>query len=156
MNNQQAAQPEAHQRQQNTQPPALEHQQDTQPEANKSIEAAQPEPAARNTPARPAHLRLQLPSGTIIDLQGREITLIGRKDVDTDPDVDLTPYGGLEKGVSRKHAMIIFDDGHYYIKDMESTNFTLLNAARLFPSQLYPLRHDDQLTLGDLEIRILL
>ncbi len=92
----------------------------------------------------------------IIDLYGRETTLIGRKDVEADPDIDLAPYGGVEKGVSRKHAMIIFDGGHYFIKDMESTNYTLLNAARLFPAQLYPLNHDDQLTLGDLEIRVLL
>jgi pSer/pThr/pTyr-binding forkhead associated (FHA) protein len=92
----------------------------------------------------------------IIDLYGREKTLIGRKDVESDPDIDLAPYGGLEKGVSRKHAMIVFDGGHYFIKDKGSTNYTLLNAARLFPEQLYPLKHDDHLTLGDLEIRVLL
>lgn len=112
--------------------------------------------SAINGDAAPQHLRLQLPTGLIIDLYGRETTLIGRKDIEADPDIDLAPYGGLDKGVSRQHAMIIFDGGHYFIKDMASTNYTLLNAARLFPAQLYPLKHDDQLTLGDLEIRVLL
>ena len=124
------------------------------PEDNQSQEA--PPEAANNGSTMPQHLRLQLPSGMIIDLHGRETTLIGRKDIEADPDIDLAPYGGVEKGVSRKHAMIVYDDGHYFVKDMESTNYTLLNAARLFPEQLYPLKHDDQLTLGDLEIRVLL
>jgi hypothetical protein len=124
-------------------------------EASQSKEPTHPE-AAEHEPAKPQHLRLQLPSGMIIDLQGRETTLIGRKDVEANPDIDLVPYGGLEKGVSRQHAMIVLDDGRYYIKDLKSTNYTLLNAARLLPEQLYPLKHDDQLTLGDLEIRVLL
>ena len=125
------------------------------PKAKPSKKPPRPEPAT-NGATMPQHLRLQLPTGLIIDLYGRETTLIGRKDVEADPDIDLAPYGGIEKGVSRKHAMIVFDDGHYFVKDMESTNYTLLNAARLFPAQLYPLKHEDQLTLGDLEIRVLL
>lgn len=145
MQPQQAAKPEVNQ-----------PQQAAQPEASKNKAAPQPEAAPRNAPPAPPHLRLQLPSGMIIDLQGRETTLLGRKDVGANPDVDLEPYGGWAKGVSREHTMIVFDDGHYYIKDMESTNFTLLNNARLFPHQLYPLKHDDQVTLGDLVIRILL
>jgi pSer/pThr/pTyr-binding forkhead associated (FHA) protein len=150
-----AIQPEINNSKEAVQPEANNSKEAAQPEANNSKEAAQPE-ATSNGPVKPAHLRLRMPSGMIIDLQGRETALIGRKDVDVTPDVDLVPYGALEKGVSRKHAMILFDDGRYYIQDMESTNYTLLNNARLFPRQLYPLKHDDQLTLGDLEIRVLL
>ena len=114
-------------------------------------------PAAREAAtAKPQHLWLQLPTGTLIDLPERKITVLGRKDNESTPDVDLASYGGEEKGVSRLHAMIMLDNGRYYIRDLESTNNTLLNHARLFPEQLYPLNHNDYLTLGELEMRVLL
>lgn len=107
-------------------------------------------------PEKQPHLRLQLTTGIIIDLGNRERILIGRKDVKQQPEVDLTPYGGIEQGVSRQHAVITFKDGRYYIEDLNSVNETLLNSSRLFPGQPYPLKHGDQLQFGVLIVTVLL
>jgi pSer/pThr/pTyr-binding forkhead associated (FHA) protein len=59
--------------------------------------------------------------------------LIGREDPVSGifPDVDLTPHGGEEGGVSRQHARLTLDGGQYYIEDLDSTNFTFLNTQKL-------------------------
>ena len=109
-------------------------------------------------PEKPPHLRLQLiPSGVILDLDSRERVVLGRKDPDNVPDVDLAPYGGgWEQGVGRRHAMIILKQGRYYIEDLNSINKTLLNSSRLFPGQQYRLCNGDQIQLGLMVIYVLL
>ena len=107
-------------------------------------------------PESQPHLRLQLTTGIIIDLGNRERIIIGRKDRGKKPEVDLAPYGGIEQGVSRQHAVITFDNGCYYIEDLKSVNATLLNNFRLFPGQPYPLKHGDQLEFGALVVMVLL
>jgi hypothetical protein len=123
------------------------------------LEAPQePEPSKFDDeqPESQPHLRLQLTSGMIIDLGNRERIIIGRKDRGKKPEVDLAPYGGIEQGVSRQHAVITFDNGCYYIEDLNSVNETLLNTCRLFPGQPYPLKHEDQLQFGMLVVTVLL
>lgn len=110
------------------------------------------------TPQKPPHLRLQLmPSGVILDLDSRERIVLGRKDPDQEPDVDLAPYGGgWDQGVGRQHAMITLKQGRYYIEDLNSISKTLLNSSRLFPGQQYRLRSGDQVQLGAMVIYVLL
>lgn len=131
---------------------------DVPPEAAEAKQ--QPAPTTGEKPSErletPPHLRLQLLSGTIIDVGSREQILIGRKGGKQRPEVDLAPYGGVELGVSREHAVIIFQDGQYHIKDLASVNKTLLNFSRLFPGQLYPIKHGDQLQFGELVVTVLL
>jgi pSer/pThr/pTyr-binding forkhead associated (FHA) protein len=116
-----------------------------------------PEPDDEETPDHPPHLRLQLvQAGITFDLGSRESIIIGRKDPDQAPDVDLAPYGGVEQGVGRRHAQITLKQGRYYIEDLKSINETLLNASRLFPGQLYRLRNGDYLRLGAMIVRVLL
>src|SRR5690242_3812866 len=57
-----------------------------------------------------------------------EITL-GRVDTRANvyPDIDLTPYGGSETGVSRTHATIAYKNRVLYITDLGSSNGTYLN-----------------------------
>ncbi len=108
-------------------------------------------------PEQPPHLRLHLvQKGVILDLDARESIVIGRKDPDQEPDVDLTPYGGIEQGVGRRHAMITLKQGRYYIEDLKSINETLLNSSRLLPGQLYRLRDGDQLQFGAMVVKVLL
>jgi pSer/pThr/pTyr-binding forkhead associated (FHA) protein len=97
-----------------------------------------------------------IPSAFILDLDSRERIIIGRKDPGQTPDVDLTPYGGIEQGVSRQHAMITLRQGRYYIEDLKAINETLLNSSRLFPGQLYRLRNGDLLQFGTLVVKVLL
>lgn len=82
--------------------------------------------------------------------------VIGRYDPDTGetPSVDLTKYGGAEKGVSRRHATIVRRDGSLSIVDSGSHNGTYLNGQRLVAHQPRVLRDGDDLRLGFLVLRV--
>ena len=66
------------------------------------------------------------------------------------PDVDLTAYGALEKGVSRVHASIERSDDVLTIIDMGSANGTNLNGQRLSPNQARVLRDGDEIPFDKL------
>ncbi|MDW8028914.1 MAG: zinc ribbon domain-containing protein [Armatimonadota bacterium] len=76
--------------------------------------------------------------------------LIGRADPVSRvfPDVDLTPHGGYEAGVSRKHCRIIKQGDQFFIEDLQSTNGTKLNGRFITPNQPQPLNDGDVLELG--------
>jgi len=82
--------------------------------------------------------------------------LLGREDVSTDtyPEVDLTPYGAVEKGVSRRHAQIVLHDGELTVQDVGSVNGTFLNGHRLTPYQAAPINSGDVLQLGTLVLQV--
>lgn len=82
-----------------------------------------------------------------------EKLVIGRADSTSTkrPDLDLTPYGALEKGVSRIHAAISrSDEDTLTIVDLSSANGTHLNGQRLVPDQPRILRDGDEIRLGKL------
>lgn len=85
----------------------------------------------------------------------REI-LVGRLDATQGifPELDLTPDGALENGVSRRHARIYTQDGVCYIEDLNSSNHTLLNGQRLPPHEPYTFQSDDEMAFGSLEIKV--
>lgn len=89
-------------------------------------------------------------AGSVVEL------IIGRLDPDTgeSPHVDLEPYGGTEKGVSRRHATIIRRDGSLNIVDAGSHNGTFLNGQRLVANQPRILRDGDDIRLGFLVLRV--
>ena len=51
------------------------------------------------------------------------------------------------KRVSRRHAMVTFEQGRYYLTDLKSTNGTYLNGSRLIPSMKYPINPGDRIAL---------
>ena len=71
------------------------------------------------------------------------------------PDIDLTPYGALDRGVSRTHARIWIENGDLYIEDMESTNGTYINNEPLPPNQPKRVTSGNELMLGRLAIQVL-
>ena len=89
------------------------------------------------------------------DLSGKDNVLIGREDAVSNifPDVDLTPHGGEEGGVSRMHARIFSENGQYMIEDENSTNFTFLNRQKLAPKTPTPLHDNDEIKLGRVLLR---
>lgn len=82
--------------------------------------------------------------------------LIGRADTANQvfPDLDLAPDGGIEGGVSRRHARITFREGIPYVEDLNSTNHSYLNSVRLEPLVPQALHHGDELRLGMISLRI--
>jgi pSer/pThr/pTyr-binding forkhead associated (FHA) protein len=76
--------------------------------------------------------------GTRYELAGEE-TLIGRN-----PTTDITL---LDEGISREHAIILFDADHacYEIEDLETTNGTKVNGKRVRSA---PLAAGDEIQIG--------
>ena len=89
------------------------------------------------------------------DLSGKDNIMIGREDPASNiyPDIDLTPHGGEEGGVSRKHARIFVQNGQYMVEDQDSTNFTFVNRQRLAARTPTPLNDNDELRLGRVLLR---
>lgn len=82
--------------------------------------------------------------------------IIGRIDPSTGerPDVDLNDLNALEKGVSRRHAIISLRDGALHLIDQGSPNGTFLNGQRLVAYQSRILRDGDDIRLGHLVLRV--
>jgi pSer/pThr/pTyr-binding forkhead associated (FHA) protein len=72
------------------------------------------------------------------------------------PEVDLTNDGGVEKGVSRRHARILKRGAKIYIEDLGSSNGTFVNGQKLSPYFPEALTNGDSLRLGGLEIEVAL
>jgi hypothetical protein len=89
---------------------------------------------------------------TTVGLEVRERVLLGRADPISNfyPGLDLTPYGGQDGGVSRRHAAIIQDGDSQalYLEDLNSTNGTHINGFSLEPRRRYRLRDGDEIELG--------
>ena len=89
------------------------------------------------------------------DLSGKDNIVIGREDAVSNiyPDVDLTPHGGEDGGVSRLHARIFYENGQYLLEDENSTNFTFLNRQKLAGKTPTPLHDNDEIRLGRVLLR---
>ncbi len=93
-------------------------------------------------------------SGAYIPLVDQPELLVGRVDEISGiyPEVDMTPHGGEEAGVSRRHARLIHEGNAWFAVDLNSTNGTLVNGTELQPKTRAPLSDGDRLTLGELEV----
>ena len=119
--------------------------------------AVAPAPAAA-PPMAPAELSARLiveADNQEFDLSGKDNIVIGREDAVSNifPDVDLTPHGGEEGGVSRMHARVFVENGQYMLEDENSTNFTFLNRQRLASKTPTPLHDNDEIKLGRVLLR---
>lgn len=121
--------------------------------------APAPEPVMSAVPAptvvgAPARLIVEADNQEF-DLSGKDHIVIGREDAVSNifPDVDLTPHGGEEGGVSRQHARIFMENGQYMLEDENSTNFTFLNRQRLAGKTPTPLHDNDEIKLGRVLLR---
>ena len=86
-----------------------------------------------------------------ISPSGKRVSL-GRSDAQSTvkPDIDMMPYGALEKGVSRQHAILEFNDDTLMLLDAGSANGTFLNGQRLPANQPRVVRDGDEVRLGKL------
>ncbi len=70
------------------------------------------------------------------------------------PDLDLTNYAAVEKGVSRIHAALQRGNDVVSLVDLDSANGTYLNGQRLASHQPRILRDGDEIRLGGLILHI--
>jgi len=117
---------------------------------------ATPLPAAAPSPQPAAGpYLLVVASGLALPLPDSGEALIGREDPlsNTFPEVDLTPHGGEEGGVSRRHFKITLGEGQYAIQDLNSTNSTWLNRTRLQPGLPVALHDGDEIRAGRVRLQ---
>lgn len=81
---------------------------------------------------------------------GKEL-IVGRTDpIDgIFPDIDLTPHDTLT-GVSRRHAAIHEQGGQWFVRDLNSTNYTVVNRQRIQPDQDFLIEPGDEIRFGRL------
>jgi pSer/pThr/pTyr-binding forkhead associated (FHA) protein len=84
-------------------------------------------------------------TGSLTFADGREQPLRQNLTIGRGPDnhIRLT-----SKTVSRRHALLKFEEGRWYIEDRGSANGTFVNETRLPFGAAHPLRHADRITVG--------
>ena len=90
--------------------------------------------------------------GSTLEIPAKEEVVIGREDPISEvfPDLDLTGFGGMEKGVSRKHAVIHHSGSDYTLEDMGSTNGTYVNRKKVIPNTPQAIKPGDEIRFGKL------
>lgn len=158
-------------------PESVPHRQETLPERPLSKPDPTRETAvlSENNPILRRMMNRSSQGGTAHLKEGREVLLVirgmveriimvegkayklGRFELSTrkEDEIDLSPYGALDRGVSRVHAELILHEGQIYIKDLMSTNGTYLAGQRLKPNEATLLRKGDELLIGRLPVQVL-
>lgn len=95
-------------------------------------------------------------AGQEVRLEPQTEIVFGRSDStsQTYPDLDLTPYGALDCGVSRTHAAIRRKDNSLMLVDLNSTNGTFINGQQIPPEQPHIIRDGDEIQFGKLVANI--
>ena len=117
------------------------------------------EPGEAPGVAPPIPLRLKVvASGCQILLPAASEVHVGRLDAAHRiiPDVDLTAEVRPGDGVSRRHCKIHQRGSTYLVEDVGSANGTYLNGERLSPYLLHVIEDGDKLSLGRLELEVMI
>jgi pSer/pThr/pTyr-binding forkhead associated (FHA) protein len=97
-------------------------------------------------------------TGRLIQLPATAEVHIGRLDAAHGifPDLDLSPDGGLEGGVSRHHCKVHQRGSAYLVEDVGSANGTFLDGQRLTPYLPHVLKDGDELQLGRIKLKVVI
>jgi FHA domain-containing protein len=85
------------------------------------------------------------------------VVIVGRADLRADgfkPDIDLSPYGARERGVSRAHIRLHLEAGKLFMTDLYSANGTFMGGERLDAEKPIELHNGDEVLVGALGIHI--
>ena len=84
------------------------------------------------------------------------LNFIGRAD-DKPVDIDLEDQENPERvWASRQHAVIEFEDNKMTIEDLNSSNGTFLNRNKIYPGQKMPLKANDMVQIGNIQMKVML
>jgi hypothetical protein len=126
---------------------------------------AAPSPAPAAPPA--AGEAAKLPAGAqprLVVLRGQRINVeypvyeghnfIGRSD-EKPVDIDLEDQEPPDRiWSSRQHALITYEDGGLMIEDLNSSNGTFVNRARIYPGQKTNLKVNDVVQIGTVQMKV--
>jgi hypothetical protein len=99
-------------------------------------------------------LIVQTTNAQIMLPPGKTEYIVGREDPVSNifPDVDMTPHGGDDGGVSRRHARLFFQNGQWFVEDFQSTNFTHVNNQRVQPGTPMPVPNGAEIRFGRVKL----
>src|SRR5690348_5342707 len=83
-------------------------------------------------------------SGKSVTLQPDRRIIIGRGR-ETDLPLD-------DETLSRRHCMVIFEEGHFYVDDLDSINGTFVNGSRI--TERTELQEFDRVFFGSTEMEL--
>jgi hypothetical protein len=114
-----------------------------------------PSPRPDGAAAATAAVYLISDSGRRVDVPAQDVVIVGREDVRSGirPDVDLTLDGASAAGISRRHCRLLHQPEGWYVEDLMSTNYTVLNGKPLRAHVPVRVIHGDELRLGKLRLR---
>ena len=115
-------------------------------------------PAARPVSTRPgAQPRLLVLRGQNRNVEYpiyEGLNFIGRAD-EKPVDIDLEDQEPPDRiWSSRQHAFITFENGGLTIEDLNSSNGTFVNRARIYPGQKCPLNVGDVVQIGTVQMKV--
>jgi len=137
----------------------LENKKSTLPTPPPNLKKRIAKALSSNRTTLPTHLPLtiHIMDETTLVLQSKAVTILGRGKIlgnpDSEIDVDLLPFEGFEKGVSKTHASILRESDEVFLVDLGSRNGTTLNGERMKPHELYQIRDGDTAYLSQLLIK---
>ncbi|MDJ1173945.1 FHA domain-containing protein [Roseofilum capinflatum] len=129
------------------------------PSSSESSESSEIESEASEASTPPSVNRsteLQSPSASLVHVStGQSFELsthlpvlnIGKPNDRLPPEIDVSGFAHSDV-VSRVHAAIRIEEGHYYIEDLGSSNGTYINHLPLSPGDRHQLQAGDRITLG--------
>jgi hypothetical protein len=80
---------------------------------------------------------------------------IGRAD-EKPVDIDLEDQEPPDRiWSSRQHAVITFENGRMTIEDLNSSNGTFVNRAKIYPAQPQPLKVNDVIQIGTVQLKLI-
>ncbi|MFZ4815286.1 MAG: FHA domain-containing protein [Phototrophicaceae bacterium] len=79
-------------------------------------------------------------------------TFGGSADNSNEHHVDLSKYDASNNGVSRRHAILIYADGEFFVEDLGSLNGTYVNGDKLNPHEPVTINNGEELRLGQLSL----
>lgn len=86
----------------------------------------------------------------------REVMVIGRKTESPNPiSIDLGPFNGRKKGVSRRHAAIQLNGNRIELVDLGSSNGTSINGCNIPPKERHEIRDGDVIRFGQLTVTVM-
>ena len=101
-------------------------------------------------------LLAMIDSNVLLPLDLADRMIIGRMDWEANEqaNIDLSPFGARERGVSRQHAALHRNGHTVSLVDLNSSNGTFINGVRLIPYQPRLLREGDELCFGSMRFRV--
>jgi hypothetical protein len=128
---------------------------------------AAPPPAPAPAPAAPSADGSALPDNAqprLVVIRGQKRAVeypiyegqnyIGRAD-EKPVDIDLEDQEPPDRiWSSRQHALIMFENGRLTLEDLNSSNGTFLNRAKIYPGQPQPLKVNDVIQIGTVQLKL--